>query len=229
MNDYFSMDFFSQICLSGTVLSTVVYQVISVRTSFLTLSLCLMSQTFLQMSPSTDPVLFSYNMTFMITISTQAFLNSYFGQAISTASNELSNAAYSSKWYSMSTGDRKDLLILMERLKVKSELKAGKLFTMDLTLFGTVNLGHNSMRYELSFWWLNRFRLWTLLTACIRFYGESNFEQIPSITRNFSNFWHISWCLIYKIHRFWSASMRHCSLRLIIDINKKITEWYLKA
>lgn len=31
MNNYFSMDFFSQICLSGTVLSSVVYQVTAVR------------------------------------------------------------------------------------------------------------------------------------------------------------------------------------------------------
>lgn len=90
------------------------------------------------MSPFSDFVKFSYNMTFMITISTQAFLNSYFGHSILTASDELSNAAYFSKWYLMSNGYRRDLLILMERLKVSSELKAGKLFSMDLTLFGTV-------------------------------------------------------------------------------------------
>ncbi|KAJ6646564.1 putative odorant receptor 71a, partial [Pseudolycoriella hygida] len=119
MNNYFSMDFFSQICLSGTVLSSVVYQVTT-------------------MSPLNDFVIFSYNMTFMITISTQAFLNSYFGQSILTASEELSNAAYFSRWYAMSIGYRKDLLILMERLKISSELKAGKLFGMNLDLFGTI-------------------------------------------------------------------------------------------
>lgn len=90
------------------------------------------------MSPFSDFVRFSYNMTFMITISTQAFLNSYFGHSILTASGELSNAAYSSKWYLMSNAYRKDLLILMERLKVDSVLKAGKLFSMDLNLFATV-------------------------------------------------------------------------------------------
>lgn len=90
------------------------------------------------MSPLSDVARFSYNMTFMITISTQALLNSYFGHTILTASHELSNAAYSSKWYLMSMGYRKDLLILMERLKVHSELRAGKIFSMDLTLFATV-------------------------------------------------------------------------------------------
>lgn len=90
------------------------------------------------MSPFSDFVRFSYNMTFMITISTQAFLNSYFGHSILTASDELSNAAYSSKWYLMSRNFRKDLVILMERLKIKSELMAGKLFSIDLTLFGQV-------------------------------------------------------------------------------------------
>lgn len=89
------------------------------------------------MSPS-DFVSFAYNMTFMITISTQAFLNSYFGHSILTASDELSNAAYSSKWYLMPRQFRKDLLVLMERLKKRSELLAGKLFPIDLTLFGTV-------------------------------------------------------------------------------------------
>lgn len=90
------------------------------------------------MSPFSDLVRFSYNMTFMITISTQAFLNSYFGELISTASEDLSNAAYSSKWYLMSNFYRKDLLILMERLKLKSELTAGKLFPVNLPLFSTV-------------------------------------------------------------------------------------------
>lgn len=82
--------------------------------------------------------MFSYNMTFMITISTQAFLNSYFGHSILTASDRLFNAAYFSKWYSMTNSYRKDLVILMERLKINSELRAGKLFSMNLTLFGTV-------------------------------------------------------------------------------------------
>lgn len=78
----------------------------------------------------------------MITISTQAFLNSYFGHTILTASDELSTAAYSSKWYLMSSDYRKDLLILMEQLQVNSELKAGKLFSMNLTLFATVIMTH---------------------------------------------------------------------------------------
>ncbi len=92
------------------------------------------------MSPLNDLVMFSYNMTFMITISTQAFLNSYFGHSILTASNNLSNSAYFSEWYTMSSDYRKNLLVLMERLKINSELKAGKLFSMNLTLFGTVHL-----------------------------------------------------------------------------------------
>lgn len=90
------------------------------------------------MSPTSDFVRFSYNMTFMITISTQAFLNSYFGHQILTASDGLSNSAYFSKWYLMSIGYRKNLLMLMERLKINSELKAGKLFSMNLNLFATV-------------------------------------------------------------------------------------------
>lgn len=140
MNNYFSINFFSQICLSGTVLSSVVYQVTSVWSSDASMfkKLLNLKSYISQMSPFSDFVRFAYNMTFMITISTQAFLNSYFGNSISIASEELSNAAYSSKWYVMSKAYRTDLMVLMERLKINSQLMAGKLFPMNLPLFSTV-------------------------------------------------------------------------------------------
>lgn len=74
----------------------------------------------------------------MVTISTQTFLYTYFGDGIETTSNSVSDAVYSSDWYTIPTKLRKDLMIILERVKRRSAVTAGKLFSLNLALFKEV-------------------------------------------------------------------------------------------
>lgn len=76
----------------------------------------------------------------MTTVTIQTFLYTYYGHGVLAASDALSNAVYSSQWYKLLPHLGKHLNILMERLKRTSEILAGKLFHMNLALFGKV--GH---------------------------------------------------------------------------------------
>ncbi len=63
---------------------------------------------------------------------------SYFGQTILTASESLTNKAYSSSWYMASHTFRKTLIILMLQLQRETKLCAGRVFPINLDLFTTV-------------------------------------------------------------------------------------------
>lgn len=81
---------------------------------------------------------FAYLLAFMSTVTMQTFLYTYYGHGVLVASDALSNAVYSSQWYKLLPNLGKHLIILMERLKRTSEILAGKLFPMNLALFGKV-------------------------------------------------------------------------------------------
>lgn len=74
----------------------------------------------------------------MMTVTTQTFLYTYFGNGIETTSNLVSNAVYASDWYVMPTILRKDLIIILERVKRRCTITAGKLFSLNLALFTEV-------------------------------------------------------------------------------------------
>ncbi|KAJ6615657.1 Odorant receptor 2a [Pseudolycoriella hygida] len=113
---YFSLQFFAQICLSGTVLACGVHQLNTVS----------LLENFFH---------FAYLLAFMTTVTMQTFLYTYYGHGVLKASDELSKAVYLSKWYKLLPDLGKDLTILMECLKRKCEITAGKLFSMNLSLF----------------------------------------------------------------------------------------------
>lgn len=68
----------------------------------------------------------------------QIFLITYFAETILTASNSLTNQAYSTLWYEASEEFRKSLLILMVQLQRENKLIAGKIFSINLDLFTIV-------------------------------------------------------------------------------------------
>ncbi len=70
----------------------------------------------------------------MTTVTMQTFLYTYYGHGVLQSSDVLSRALYSSKWYQMLPDLGKPLIILMERLKRKREILAGKLFPMNLVI-----------------------------------------------------------------------------------------------
>ncbi len=90
---------------------------------------------------------FIYVSLFMACIAFEVFSYTYFGQRILDATDNLTNAAYFSRWYEMPVYYRKYLIILMERSKKNSIITAGKLFDMNLALFTTVMCGflHKSL------------------------------------------------------------------------------------
>lgn len=91
-----------------------------------------------EISPKENFFQFTYLLAFMATVTLQTFLYTYYGHGVLSASDALSNAVYSSKWYNLLPDLGKPLVILMERLKRKCEILAGKLFPMNLALFGKV-------------------------------------------------------------------------------------------
>ncbi|XP_055684848.1 odorant receptor 4-like [Lutzomyia longipalpis] len=76
----------------------------------ITLYLC----TILFIFQSADTSLIVPVIIFMLMIA-QTFILCYFGQIIRNSSEAISDTIYMTKWYEMSVGDQKDLLMLMRR------------------------------------------------------------------------------------------------------------------
>lgn len=74
----------------------------------------------------------------MTTVALQTFLYSYYANGVLVASDSLSNALYSSKWYAMLPVFRVNLIIFMERLKRRCQIVAGNVFAVNLELFTKV-------------------------------------------------------------------------------------------
>lgn len=92
----------------------------------------------IKVSPIDNFFQFTYLLAFMITVTLQTFLYTYYGHGVLAASDALSTAVYSSKWYNLLPHLGKKMIVLMERLKRRCEIMAGKLFPMNLALFGKV-------------------------------------------------------------------------------------------
>ncbi|KAJ6644401.1 putative odorant receptor 71a, partial [Pseudolycoriella hygida] len=118
MENFLSIQFFVQICLSGTVFCSGVYQMTSMK----------LADHYLQ---------FLFCFLFMTCISIEVFSYTFFGNRILTATDLLTNYIYSSIWYEMPVKHRQNLIIFIERTKRNSVLMAGKLFPMNLSLFTT--------------------------------------------------------------------------------------------
>ncbi|XP_037032188.1 odorant receptor 2a-like [Bradysia coprophila] len=116
---YFSIQFVSQIFLSGVILSGGTFQLTII-------------------TPSENLFQFTFIVTFMLTVTTQTLFYTYFGDGIETTSNLVSNAIYSCNWYVLPASIRKDLIIAMERVKRYSSITAGKLLSLNLALFSDI-------------------------------------------------------------------------------------------
>lgn len=81
---------------------------------------------------------FTYLLAFMTTVTMQTFLYAYYGHSVLESSDALSTAVYSSMWYELLPDLGQHLIILMERLKRNCTILAGRLFPLNLALFGSV-------------------------------------------------------------------------------------------
>ncbi|XP_037044538.1 odorant receptor 33a-like [Bradysia coprophila] len=124
MENFLSIQFFAQICLSATVFCSGVYQMTS-------------------MSISEHLLQFLFCFLFMTCIAIEVFSYTFFGNRILTATNTLTNYTYSSIWYEMPVRYQRHVMLFMERLKRNTVLTAGKLFPLNLALFTTWGLTNN--------------------------------------------------------------------------------------
>ncbi|KAJ6635359.1 putative odorant receptor 71a [Pseudolycoriella hygida] len=115
----FTMAFFAQICLSGTVMCCIAYQ---------------LTYT----SPIENIIQYCFFVSFLMGVVIQIFLPCYFGNEIMLTSAALSNHVYSSSWHSFSLKYRKLVITFMERLKRTRTLLVGKLFPLSLDTFTSI-------------------------------------------------------------------------------------------
>lgn len=134
----FTAAFFTQICLSGTVMCSLAYQLTYVITKILFTTCKSNNDSLLQTSPINNPFEYFFYCIYIVCIVTQIFLPCYFGNEVIYVGSSLSNWAYASEWYSFSLNYRRDLFVFLERLKRKSEILAGKLFPLSLDTFTSV-------------------------------------------------------------------------------------------
>lgn len=91
------------------------------------------------MNISEEIVSFVFYISFSGVFLNEIFLACYFGNEIILKNHNLSIAIYSSDWINKSTGYRKMIIMLIEILNTPIVIKTGKLFTLTLTSFLTVN------------------------------------------------------------------------------------------
>lgn len=86
-----------------------------------------------------DPSTYPFLISFLMTQNFQLFLPCYFGNELSLSSNALSFYSYSSNWMFMTNKSKTTFVHLLEQLKSGSQIVVGKLFTLDLETYVTVN------------------------------------------------------------------------------------------
>ncbi|XP_051164864.1 uncharacterized protein LOC127283812 [Leptopilina boulardi] len=75
---------------------------------------------------------------FLIYLLTFLFIYCYLAEQLRRQSAEIAYAAYSSKWYDLSSKEANNLLLLMQRGGIPSTLTAGKFCTLSLQLFNRI-------------------------------------------------------------------------------------------
>lgn len=141
METNFTAAFFAQICLSGTVMCSLAYQLTYVTNkTYCQFYFQKANEIYFpqQTSPIDSPFEYFFYCIYIVCIVTQICLPCYFGNEVIFTGSSLSNCAYASEWYSLSLNYRKVLFIFLERLKRTSEILAGKLFPLSLDTFTSV-------------------------------------------------------------------------------------------
>lgn len=91
------------------------------------------------MNISEEIVSFVFYVSFSGVFLNEIFLACYFGNEIILKNQNLSIAIYSSGWMHMPRSYRNMIVMLIEMLNTPVVIKTGKLFTLTLTSFLTVN------------------------------------------------------------------------------------------
>lgn len=125
------------------------------------------------MNISEELVSLSFYLSFSATMMNEIFLPCYFGNEVTLKREKLTFAIYSSNWIDLSEKFKKNMIIFLEGLKRVRILKSGKVFTLSLFSFLTVNF-HNFTEYLSK---RNRYR--SLLQVCNRSYS------LFAVLRNF--------------------------------------------
>lgn len=81
----------------------------------------------------------SFYISFSATMMNEIFLPCYFGNEVTLKREKLAFAIYSSDWFNLSQEFKKTMIIFLEGLKRVRILKSGKIFTLSLFSFLTVN------------------------------------------------------------------------------------------
>lgn len=107
----------------------------------------------------------SFYVAFSATMMNEIFLPCYFGNEVTLRREEISHAVYSSDWIHLSQKFKKNMIIFLEGLKRARILKSGKIFTLSLFSFLTVN---SSSKLKKNVEWCEiYFRSLIVLTACL--------------------------------------------------------------
>lgn len=91
------------------------------------------------MNPTEAIPEFVFYLSFVMTMLTQLFLPSYFGNEILTKSRLLMDDVYASNWSDLSISYRKIAIIYMERLKKPKTMTVARSFGLSLTTFSVVS------------------------------------------------------------------------------------------
>ncbi|KAL3289220.1 hypothetical protein HHI36_003654 [Cryptolaemus montrouzieri] len=76
--------------------------------------------------------------SYLMCMTTQLFIFSWFGQILTIQSQELIRSSYMGNWYKSTPKVRKILFIFLERCKRPVELSAAKFFSLSLASFITI-------------------------------------------------------------------------------------------
>lgn len=92
-----------------------------------------------QTNTSADTVMLAYYLCFSATMLNEIFLPCFFGTELTSTNDETSTAIYSSNWPDQSAKFKKTMIIFVEYLKRPRIMMSGKIFTLTLFSFLTVN------------------------------------------------------------------------------------------
>lgn len=92
-----------------------------------------------QISPISEPSRFMKKLTFMLSKFVQVFLPCYYGNKVSTASENISNSLFSSKWIDKGKKHKLSLMISLENSKKCIKITTfGGFFAVDILTFNSI-------------------------------------------------------------------------------------------